>query len=120
VRGNAKGNHDVRRKEFAEKVVVIDITTPLDLSKDMPPTPAITHIQIPAAKLCVAHMLCDALVKAFNIGGNYIHIPARFFFLAARRPYLIGYLITVPLTDRPNSAYGRQRGQTAKLVWLLR
>jgi len=43
VRGNAKGNHDVGRKEFAEKVVVIDITTPLDLSKDMPPTPAITH-----------------------------------------------------------------------------
>jgi hypothetical protein len=53
VRGNAKGNHDVGRKEFAEKVVVIDITTSLDLSKDMPPTPAITHTDSGSETVCM-------------------------------------------------------------------
>ncbi len=72
MRGNAKGNHDVGRKEFCRKGrVVIDIINPLDLSKGMPPTPAITHTDSGCETVCVAHMLCDALVKAFNIVGNY-------------------------------------------------
>lgn len=40
-------------------------------------------------------MLCDVLVKAFNIVGNYTYSGQ--IFMAARRPYLIGHLITLTL-----------------------
>ena len=52
-------------------------------------------IHIPASKNCIAHILCDALVKAFNIVGNYTYSGQ--IFLAGRRPYLIGHLITLTL-----------------------
>jgi len=46
-------------ENFAVKVV-IDVTNPLEFSKGMPPTLAITLIQIPAAKLCIAYCATPA------------------------------------------------------------
>jgi hypothetical protein len=52
-------------------------------------------------------MLCDALVKAFNIVGNYIF---RSDFPGGSQTIFNWALNNLDFTDQSNNAYGSQRG----------